>query len=207
MTTNETAWTPEPWYVTDHISPHLSLYHPLVNGKENPPKIVIATVYCDIDGLSRRNLKRASACVNACRGMADPEKEIAALRAGRAESAAEIERLRGALGEIADGDWNPVSCPIAKGESIPAERRCVLVWVRGSHLPFCGYIRYAAGDRECPFFVVYHGNQEISAEVLAWCDCLPDSGPDVPEGSTYSREQRDGRGFPARATIAKVGGA
>jgi hypothetical protein len=94
-------------------------------------------------------------------------------------------------------EWNYVSTPIAASESIPAERKTVLVWVKDQHLPYCGYIRYAAGDRDCPYFVVYHGNERIGAEVIAWRDCLPDDGPDVPEAMMYNK-WATWRGFPAR---------
>ena len=94
--------------------------------------------------------------------------------------------------------WHPVSTPIQQNEHIPAERKTVLVWLKEKHLPFCGYIRYAAGDKDCPYFVVYHGNTEIGSDVVAWCDCLPDKGPDVPTAAMYSRQQKTGRGFPER---------
>ena len=85
--------------------------------------------------------------------------------------------------------WHRVNQPLARGDLVPPERKTVLVWLREKALPFCGYIRYAAGDRTCPFFVVYHGNPKISAEVIAWCDCLPGQGPDVPMASMYSSER------------------
>lgn len=46
-----------------------------------------------------------------------------------------------------------------------------------------GYMKNAAGDKQCPYFVVpgLHTGKE-----LAWCDCLPDNfewpGPVDPEG-------------------------
>ena len=94
--------------------------------------------------------------------------------------------------------WHLVSMPIRPDEHIPGERKIVLVWLRNRHLPFCGYIRYAAGDRGCPYFVVYHGNTEIGSDVVAWCDCLPTIGPDVPTARMYTEEQAIGRGFPER---------
>ena len=81
--------------------------------------------------------------------------------------------------------WHSVSNPILPSESIPAERRAVLVWLRGHALPFCGYIRYAAGDESSPHFVVYHGNSEIGSDVVAWCDCLPNQGPEFPTAKMY----------------------
>ena len=67
--------------------------------------------------------------------------------------------------------WHPVSNPIEPHEQIPPERKVVAVWLRDKYLPFCGYIRFAAGDKESPYFVVYHGNPEIGADVIAWADC------------------------------------
>ena len=94
--------------------------------------------------------------------------------------------------------WHSVSNPILPHEHIPAERKTVLVWLRKSSLPFCGYIRYAAGDKNCPYFVVYHGNSDIGSDVVAWCDCLPDQGPEFPAAKMYSTHQKTGRGFPER---------
>jgi hypothetical protein len=103
--------------------------------------------------------------------------------------------------------WNPVSNPILPSESIPAERRVVLVWLRGHALPFCGYIRYAAGDRSSPYFVVYHGNSEIGSDVVAWCDCLPSNGPDIDAAKMYTKEQEKGRGFAARKSRSRCDGS
>lgn len=103
--------------------------------------------------------------------------------------------------------WHRVSTPIQPNEHIPPERKVVLVWLRDTHVPFCGYIRYAAGDIACPFFVVYHGNTDIGADVIAWCDCLPDGGPDVIEARMYSRQNKTGRGFPERISTAPADAA
>jgi hypothetical protein len=96
--------------------------------------------------------------------------------------------------------WHTVSNPIKPSEHIPAERKTVLVWLKEKALPFCGYIRYAAGDEDCPYFVVYHGNSRIGSDVVAWCDCLPNRGPDFPSADMYSKEQNKGRGFPERVS-------
>jgi hypothetical protein len=101
-------------------------------------------------------------------------------------------------------NWNSVSNPIAPDEEIPAERKVVLVWLAESALPYCGYIRYASGDGDCPYFVVYHGNPERGANVVAWCDCLPDTGPDRPNAKMYTRDQKSGRGYPARRPGKKI---
>lgn len=90
--------------------------------------------------------------------------------------------------------WHHVSNPIEPDEHIPAERKVVLVWLRDKALPFCGYIRYAAGCEDSPYFVVYHGNANVGSDVIAWCDCLPDTGPDVPSAAAYSKQQATGRG-------------
>lgn len=95
--------------------------------------------------------------------------------------------------------WNLVSYPIDPGDPLPPERKVVLVWLKKSALPFCGYIRYAAGDKTCPYFVVYHGNTQKGSQVIAWCDCLPDKGPpSLDEARLYDKDQATGRGYPAR---------
>jgi len=96
-------------------------------------------------------------------------------------------------------DWHEVSNPILPHEELPAERKVVLVWLRQKFLPFCGYIRYASGDKDCPNFIVYHGNTEIGADVTHWCDCLPKNAPPVPNGGMYEKDQVRGRGYPARS--------
>jgi hypothetical protein len=34
-----------------------------------------------------------------------------------------------------------------------------------------GYRKDAAGDKQCPYFII----PGIGGEVIAWCDCLPDN--------------------------------
>jgi len=68
----------------------------------------------------------------------------------------------------------------------PPERKVVLAWIRGSALPFCAYMKYAAGEEDCPYWVVYHGNPERGFDVVAWCDCLPD-GPAGFETGVYDQ--------------------
>lgn len=91
--------------------------------------------------------------------------------------------------------WHRVSNPIEPHEAIPAERRVVLCWLADSYLPFCGYIRYSGGDPNCPYFVIYDGNERIGANVVAWCDCLPLDGPANVKTSTGMMRPR---GFPER---------
>lgn len=105
--------------------------------------------------------------------------------------------------------WNLVSYPIGTSDVLPPERKVVTVWcgghdASGKHvgsaaLPYLAYLRYSGGEQDKPFFVVYHGSQDRPVDVIAWCDCLPDSGPEwVANAAMYSREQATGRGFPAR---------
>lgn len=105
-------------------------------------------------------------------------------------------------------EWRTVHCPIHPDDPLPPERKVVLVWLGDASdrnaLPFCGYIRYAAGDVNCPYFVVYHGNSQIGSDVVAWCDCLPNSGPDLPQARMFSDKQQAGRGFPAREQRNKL---
>ena len=91
--------------------------------------------------------------------------------------------------------WIKCHYPIEVGDPLPAERKVVVVYCEGppiSGLPYCGYIRYAAGDLSCPFFVVYHGNNDRSVRVIAWNDCLPDEPPEWIHAPTYGP-----RGYPA----------
>lgn len=71
-------------------------------------------------------------------------------------------------------------------DGFPPQRKVVLVWIRGSALPFCAYMKYAAGDEDCPYWVVYHGNSDRGSDVTAWCDCLPDAPPGV-DSVNYDR--------------------
>ena len=71
----------------------------------------------------------------------------------------------------------------------PPEKKVVLVWLRDQYLPFCGYMKYAAGDKDSPYFVIYHGNPKIGHDVVAWCDCLPDNGPEDVDCKLYERDQ------------------
>lgn len=64
-------------------------------------------------------------------------------------------------------------------QPLPPERRYVLVRVEpvyegGAVQPMVvavGYLRYAAGDHDSPFFVV----PSVRGRRVAWCDCLPES--------------------------------
>lgn len=92
--------------------------------------------------------------------------------------------------------WHYVHEPLNRElDSLPPERKVVLLWLRGKHLPFCGYLRYSAGCLDSPFFVMYRLAE--SGSVVAWCDCLPDVGPELAEAAMYSRDQASGRGYPA----------
>lgn len=104
--------------------------------------------------------------------------------------------------------WNKVHYPPAPEDPLPPERRVVLVWCgdeNDSHfLPYCAYVRYSGGDVNAPFFVVYHGNTDRPTDVVAWCDCLPATGPDwLSDAAMYNATQPYGRGFPARAASVK----
>ena len=69
------------------------------------------------------------------------------------------------------------------GRKLPKERRLVLVKIEsdvneGGGVAM-GYLRYAAGDKTCPYFVcvAIPGRWKVTH----WCDCLPDGfGETVP---------------------------
>jgi len=75
-------------------------------------------------------------------------------------------------------EWNYINNPIRRTDRLPSPYRIVLVFIKDKALPFCAYLKYAAGDIDSPYFVVYHGNIDMGTEVVAWCDCLPDNGPE-----------------------------
>ena len=72
-------------------------------------------------------------------------------------------------------DW----IPFRVGEMLPQERRFVLVQIDKNDskgMPpsvAVGYLRYAAGDKSCPFFVI-PGHGRASDPITHWCDCLGD---------------------------------
>lgn len=61
-------------------------------------------------------------------------------------------------------------------EALPAERRSVLVKIAAdpphSSAVAVGYLRYAAGDRDCPYFVVHGFGRAFI--VTHWSDSLGD---------------------------------
>jgi len=75
-------------------------------------------------------------------------------------------------------DWNWIPFDQAKyaGQPLPRERRYVLCQVAEREekgLPpsvAVGYLRFAAGDRDSPGFIV----PGVGGPVVAWCDCLGD---------------------------------
>jgi hypothetical protein len=83
----------------------------------------------------------------------------------------------------------------AKGsrQKRPPERKLVLVRMASAdpgHLPegiAVGYRKNAAGDKQCPYFVVPGLH---TGTVLAWCDCLPE-GFEWPIASSPPREPAD----------------
>lgn len=64
-----------------------------------------------------------------------------------------------------------------RAEPLPPERRCVLLKLdcgQGFHsgAVVVGYLRYAAGEIDCPYFVCSGVRGEWF--VTHWCDCLGD---------------------------------
>ncbi|MES2367732.1 MAG: hypothetical protein V4563_17780 [Pseudomonadota bacterium] len=72
--------------------------------------------------------------------------------------------------------WYPFDKAKGSCQKRPPERRHVLVVLapnKDKSVPSgvaVGYRKNAAGDKQCPYFVV----PGIGGEVIAWCDCLPD---------------------------------
>lgn len=51
-----------------------------------------------------------------------------------------------------------------------------------------GYLRFAAGDENSPVFTI----PGIGGEVVAWCDCLPDSFAAPLWPGTHGKQYKDG---------------
>ncbi len=71
--------------------------------------------------------------------------------------------------------WHNFNQAKTRGRWLPKERQLVLVQCvpnRQLDAPpvAVGYLRFAAGDKQSPFFVV---PGVPHAAVIAWCDCLP----------------------------------
>jgi hypothetical protein len=71
-------------------------------------------------------------------------------------------------------NWVTFNTCLGSSQRLPPERRCVLVQLppngEGSAPAVAvGYLRFAAGDKECPYFVT----PGIGGTPVAWCDCLP----------------------------------
>ncbi len=68
----------------------------------------------------------------------------------------------------------------------PPDHKWVLVKTRSKRIGIpdpisVGYIKYAAGDRSCPYFVC----PGVGGIAMAWCDCLPDDYAQTRPTPTY----------------------
>lgn len=74
-------------------------------------------------------------------------------------------------------NWTPYARDLWRAQRLPPERHKVLVQIEARELEgmgmppavVVGYLRYAAGDKDSPFFVI----PGVGGNVVAWCDCLP----------------------------------
>lgn len=71
--------------------------------------------------------------------------------------------------------WYKFSPEKKSSQKLPPIKKDVLVFLesREKGLPSSiavGYRKNAAGDKDCPYFVI----PGLGGNVLAWCDCLPD---------------------------------
>ena len=85
--------------------------------------------------------------------------------------------------------WIPTTNKPIGQQDLPPERKAVLLWIKEKELPFLGYLRYAAGDRDCPYWVCYtcreHRDREGNPKpfkVTHYADCLPENGPEGVSG-------------------------
>jgi hypothetical protein len=73
--------------------------------------------------------------------------------------------------------WHEYSRDLWHEQKLPEERKYVLVQVEARDEPArglppsvaVGYLKYAAGDKRSPQFIV----PGVGGPVVAWCDCLP----------------------------------
>ena len=74
------------------------------------------------------------------------------------------------------GKWRPFDMRLGSKQELPTAKRCVLVQTAAQPdvgLPpgvAVGYLKFAAGDRNCPYFVT----PGIDCKVVFWNDCLGD---------------------------------
>ncbi len=72
--------------------------------------------------------------------------------------------------------WEPFSIEMQDKQYLPPVKRYVLLQVARKkelgHPPSVavGYLKFAGGDRTCPYFVV----PGVGGHIEAWCDCLGD---------------------------------
>jgi hypothetical protein len=83
--------------------------------------------------------------------------------------------------------WIPTCNKPDPRSPLPPERRVVLLWLKDRRLPWCGYLRYAAGDKECPYWVLYRVDVP-GFEITHYADCLPVNVPPG-EGKFYEKNQ------------------
>lgn len=75
-------------------------------------------------------------------------------------------------------NWIPFSREHGQDQQLPPRKRCVLLMLPerqtelGTMPPSVavGYLKYAAGDESCPYFVI----PGIGGEPTHWCDSLGD---------------------------------
>lgn len=73
--------------------------------------------------------------------------------------------------------WVPFDWRLGSRQQLPEERKHVLCLVKSAAKSSprgvgVGYLRYAAGDADSPFFVM-PGVYPVDGVVFAWADCLP----------------------------------
>lgn len=86
-------------------------------------------------------------------------------------------------------EWIPTTSRPIGQKKLPPERKVVLLWMKGKSLPFLGYLRYAAGDRECPYWVCYTWKDDEAFEVAHYADCLPINAPEGVKSVVYEMGQ------------------
>lgn len=73
-------------------------------------------------------------------------------------------------------NWIPFARENGQSQLLPPQRRCVLLMLperKEDGMPpavAVGYLKFAAGDKTCPYFVV----PGVGGKPTHWCDCLGD---------------------------------
>ena len=79
--------------------------------------------------------------------------------------------------------WYPFDVKKGYRQQRPKVKQDVLVLLEGTRFfPHCivvGYMKNAAGDKSCPYFVTAGCDLKHEAKVIAWCDALSEGATEA----------------------------